>query len=184
VSLTGAGASGLWPSPISAQLAAAGRLRIGDVQLDGGDAYWIEGRPAEAGRCVIVRERAGVIADLIDAPFSARTRVHEYGGGAMRVHDGEVFFSNAGDGRVYRIGPAGPEPVTPDLDGVRYADFEVDAARRRIVCVVEDHRGPAVRNDIRTIALAGGEPVSIIGGNDFYSTPRISPNGQSLAWLT
>jgi dipeptidyl aminopeptidase/acylaminoacyl peptidase len=187
VSRTGDGATappGLWPSPISAQLAAAGRLRIGDVQLDGGDAYWIEGRPAEAGRCVIVRERAGVIADLIDAPFSARTRVHEYGGGAMRVHGGEVFFSNAGDGRVHKIGPAGPEPVTPDLGDVRYADFEVDTARRQIVCVVEDHRGPAVRNDIRTIPLAGGGPVSIIGGNDFYSTPRISPDGERLAWLT
>jgi dipeptidyl aminopeptidase/acylaminoacyl peptidase len=175
---------GLWPSRISAQQAAAGRLRINDVQLSGGDAYWIEGRPAEGGRCVIVRESAGVITDLIDAPFSARTRVHEYGGGAMRVHGGDVFFSNAGDGRVHKIGPGGPEPVTPDMGDVRYADFEVDTARERIVCVVEDHRGPAVRNDIRAIPLAGGEPVSLIGGNDFYSTPRVSPDGRSLAWLT
>jgi dipeptidyl aminopeptidase/acylaminoacyl peptidase len=174
----------LWPSPISAQAAAAGRLRIGDVQLDGGDVYWVEGRPAEAGRCVIVRERDGVASDLIDAPFSARTRVHEYGGGAMRVHGGVVYFSNASDARVYKLGSGAPDSLTPAVGDVRYADFDVDASRNRIVCVAEDHRGPSVMNDIRTIPLAGGDPVSIIGGNDFYSTPRVSPDGARLAWLT
>jgi dipeptidyl aminopeptidase/acylaminoacyl peptidase len=187
--VTGAGTDdasheGLWSSPISAQAAAAGPLRISDVQLDGSDIYWVEGRPTEAGRCVIVRERGGVATDLIDAPFSARTRVHEYGGGAMRVHDGSVYFSNAGDARVYKLGSGPPEPLTSAMGDVRFADFEVDAPRGRIVCVVEDHRGPSVVNDIRTIPLAGGDPVSIIAGNDFYSTPRVSPDGAHLAWLT
>jgi len=175
---------GVWSSPISAREAAAGRLRIGDVQLDGGDVYWIEGRPAEGGRCVIVREHDGVATDLIGAPFSARSRVHEYGGGAMRAHGAAVFFSNAGDARVYRVGLEAPEPLTPAIGDVRYADFEVDQARERIVCIVEDHRGASVVNDIRTIPLAGGDPVSIVAGNDFYSTPRISRDGASLAWLT
>ena len=175
---------GVWSSPISAQAAAAGRLRIGDVQLDGGDVYWVEGRPTEAGRCVIVRDRGGAATDLIDPPFSARTRVHEYGGGAMRVHRGDVYFSNAGDARVYRLGAGAPEPLTSAIGDVRFADFEVDAPRERIVCVAEDHRGPSVVNDIRTIPLAGGDPLSIIAGNDFYSTPRVSPDGARLAWLT
>jgi hypothetical protein len=159
----------VWSSPISAREAAAGRLRIGDVQLDGGDVYWIEGRPAEGGRCVIVREHDDVATDLIGAPFSARPRVHEYGGGAMRAHGAAAFFSNAGDARVYRVGLEAPEPLTPAIGDVRYADFEVDQARERIVCVVEDHRGASVVNDIRTIPLAGGDPVSIVAGNDFHS---------------
>jgi dipeptidyl aminopeptidase/acylaminoacyl peptidase len=175
---------GLWSSPISAPAAAAGRLRIGDVQLDGGDVYWIEGRPAEGGRCVIVRERDGVAADLIEPPFSARTRVHEYGGGAMHAHGGAVYFSNGDDARVYKLGHGAPEPMTPAIGDVRYADFDVDPSRARIVCIVEDHRGSVVVNDIRTVPLAGGDPVSIIAGNDFYSTPRISPDGASMAWLT
>ena len=175
---------GLWSSPISAMAAAAGRRRIGDVQLDGDDAYWVEGRPTEGGRCVIVRERGGVAADLIEPPFSARTRVHEYGGGAMRAHGGAVYFSHAGDARMYKVASGAPEPLTPAIGDVRYADFEVDPSRERIVCVVEDHRGPSVVNDIRIIPLAVGDPVSIIAGNDFYSTPRVSPDGAHLAWLT
>lgn len=176
--------AGIWPSPITAQQAAAGGVRISDLQLDGNDAYWIEGRPNEGGRCVIVRERDGVISDMIAAPWSARSWVHEYGGAAMRAHNGRVYFSNAADGRIYRIDALGPVAVTPDIGDVRYADFEVDTQRDRMVCVVEDHRGSTVVNDIRTIPLAGGEPVTIIAGNDFYSSPRISPDGRSLAWLT
>jgi dipeptidyl aminopeptidase/acylaminoacyl peptidase len=177
-------ASGVWPSPISAQQAAAGRLRLSDVQLDSGDAYWVEGRPTEGGRCVIVRERDGVTTDLIAAPFSARNGVHEYGGAAMRVHAGIVYFSNASDRRLYRLTEDGPEPLTGSVGDLRYADYEIDAAHDRIVCVVEDHRGASVVNDIRVIPLAGGEAVSIVAGNDFYSTPRVSPDGRSLAWLT
>jgi dipeptidyl aminopeptidase/acylaminoacyl peptidase len=180
----GGGTSGLWASPITARHAAAERLRIGDVQLEDGDAYWIEGRPSEGGRCVIVREHEGIATDLIQAPFSARSRVHEYGGGAMRAHGGAVYFSNASDARVYTTRGGGPHPLTPDVGDVRYADFDVDPLRQRMVCVVEDHRGPAVMNDIRAIPLAGGEAVSIISGNDFYATPRVSPDGRSLAWLT
>ncbi|MGA7988591.1 MAG: prolyl oligopeptidase family serine peptidase [Candidatus Dormiibacterota bacterium] len=174
----------IWPSPITAQQAAAGGMRLSDIQLDGDDAYWIEGRPTEGGRCVIVRERDGAMSDMIAAPWSARTWVHEYGGAAMRAHRGTVYFSNAADQRVYRVDTSDPEPVTPGIGDVRYADFEVDAPRDRMVCVVEDHRGQSVVNDIRTFPISGGEPVTIVAGNDFYSTPRISPDGRKLAWLT
>jgi dipeptidyl aminopeptidase/acylaminoacyl peptidase len=177
--------SAVWPSPITAQQAAAGRLRLGDVQLSDGDAYWVEGRPLEHGRCVIVRERDGVTADLIDAPYSARSWVHEYGGAAMRADGGNVYFSNAVDGRIHVI-PAGgwPQPLTPADVGLRYADFEVDAKRDRLICVVEDHRGASVVNDLRAVPLGGGDAVTLVSGNDFYSTPRVSPDGASMLWLT
>jgi len=184
-SRTAGASSGVWTSPLGARQVASGRLRIVDLQVDGDDAYWIEGRPAEAGRCVIVRHRGGTTTDLIAPPYSARTWVHEYGGAAMRAHRGVVYFSNAADRRLYRIDPgSAPEAITPAIGDVRYADLEVDASRARIVCVVEDHRGSSVVNDIRTIPLGGGEPVSVISGNDFYSTPRVSPDGTRLAWLT
>ena len=177
--------SAAWSSPITAQRAAAGRMRLSDIQLSDGDAYWIEGRPLERGRCVIVREHDGVIADLIHAPYSARTWVHEYGGAAMRAHRGTVYFSNAGDGRIHTVRPgATPEPLTPEDAGLRYADFEVDPTRDRLICVVEDHHGATVVNDIRAIPLGGGAPVTLVSGNDFYSTPRVSPDGKSLLWLT
>lgn len=177
--------SAVWPSPITAQRAAAGRMRLLDLQLSDGDAYWIEGRPLERGRCVIVREHDGGVNDLIDAPLSARTWVHEYGGGAMLAHDGTVYFSNAEDGRVYRLIPgSAPEPLTPQIGDVRYADFAIDASRERLVCVVEDHRGASVVNDVRAISLRGGEPATLVTGNDFYATPRISPDGRSMLWLT
>ncbi|MFZ0180582.1 MAG: prolyl oligopeptidase family serine peptidase [Candidatus Dormiibacterota bacterium] len=177
--------SAVWPSPITAQGAAASRMRLLDVQLSDGDAYWIEGRPVEHGRCVIVREHDGVIADLIDAPFSARNWVHEYGGAAMLAHGGTVFFSNAGDGRIHTLVPgAAPEPLTAVDPGLRYADFEIDAARDRLICIVEDHRGATVVNDVRAVPLSGGEPVSLMSGNDFYSSPRVSPDGTRMLWLT
>jgi dipeptidyl aminopeptidase/acylaminoacyl peptidase len=177
--------SSVWPSPITPQRAAAGRMRLSDVQLSDGDAYWIEGRPSEGGRCVIVREHDGETADLIEAPYSARNWVHEYGGAAMRVHGGVVYFSNAGDGRIHTLRPgAAPEPLTPEDPGLRYADFEIDLARDRLICVVEDHHGASVVNDIRAIPLAGGAPVTLVAGNDFYSNPRLSPDGTSLLWLT
>ncbi|HVC41334.1 MAG TPA: prolyl oligopeptidase family serine peptidase [Candidatus Saccharimonadales bacterium] len=175
----------VWPSPITAQRAAAGRARLLDVQLNDGDAYWVEGRPLEHGRCVIVREHDGVVADLIDAPYSARTWVHEYGGAAMRAHGATVYFSNAGDGRIHTLIPGGtPQPLTPVDAGLRYADFEIDATRNRLICVVEDHRGGSVVNDIRAVPLGGGAPVALVSGNDFYSNPRVSPDGGSLLWLT
>jgi dipeptidyl aminopeptidase/acylaminoacyl peptidase len=177
--------SAVWPSPITAQRAAAGRMRLTDLQLSDGDAYWIEGRPVERGRCVIVREHDGGVADVIDAPWSARTWVHEYGGGAMLAHSGTVFFSSAGDGRIHTVIPGGtPEPLTPVEAGLRYADFEIDAARERLICVVEEHRGDTVVNDLRAVPLAGGAAVSLVSGNDFYSTPRVSPDGASMLWLT
>jgi dipeptidyl aminopeptidase/acylaminoacyl peptidase len=177
--------SAVWPSPITPQEAAAGRMRLGDVQLSDGDAYWIEGRPVEHGRCVIVREHDGVIADLIDAPWSARNWVHEYGGAAMLAHAGTVYFSNAADGRIYTLVPgSSPVPLTPADSSLRYADFEIDRTRNRLICVVEDHSGAAVENDIRAIPLGGGEPVTLVSGNDFYSTPRVSPEGNRIVWLT
>ncbi|MFN2583063.1 MAG: prolyl oligopeptidase family serine peptidase [Candidatus Dormibacteria bacterium] len=178
-------AYGTWPSPISAVGAAASGLRFEALQVDGDVVLWVEGRSTEQGRCAIVRHEGGENADVVDAPHSARTFVHEYGGGALLADSGVVCFSNATDGRLYRIDDAGvPVPLTPDLGDVRYADTALDARRNALVCVVEDHRDTAVVNDIRMVSLDGGEPQRLVGGNDFYASPRVSPDGTRLCWIT
>src|SRR4051794_2166185 len=91
-------AYGAWKSPISSDLIVANTIGLGAIQLDGGDIYWIETRPTEGGRSVIVRRSAnGAIADITPPGFNARTTVHEYGGGAYTVDAGVVYFSNFAD---------------------------------------------------------------------------------------
>ena len=164
---------------------AAGELRLGDLQVDGDDVYWVEARASEQGRCAVVRWRDSRADDAIAAPWSARTRVHEYGGGALLAAHGMIYFSSATDGRLYSVGAdGGPAAVTPELGDVRYADMELDPMRDRLLCVVEDHRGARVINELRAVPTAGGEPEPLVAGNDFYSTPRVSPDGTQLLWLT
>ncbi|HZT97695.1 MAG TPA: prolyl oligopeptidase family serine peptidase [Chloroflexota bacterium] len=176
---------GYWPSPISPEMVAEGGRSFGDLQVDGEDIYWSEGRPLEEGRYVIVRYRDGHIEDVLAPPWSARTFVHEYGGGAFTVHRGTIIFSNGGDGGLYRLDPGAREPAPIcAIEGLRFADMAVDANRGRVIAVIEDHRGTEVRNFIGAVPLAGGEPTTLLEGNDFYSNPRLSPRGDQLAWIT
>ena len=118
---------GAWRSPITSDLIVSGTIGLGRIVLDGDDTYWTEMRPAERGRYVIVRRTAsGQISDITPPQFSARTRVHEYGGGSYSVLHGVVYFSNFADQRLYRLEPgAEPRPTTPKLD-LRYADLIFD----------------------------------------------------------
>lgn len=178
---------GSWKSPITADLIASRMIRLMAVALDGEDVYWLEMRPSEGGRYVIVRRTPdGKTADVNPPPFNARTRVHEYGGGSFLVHDGMACFSNFADQRLYCQTPRGaPEPITPDA-AFRYADGVVDARRNRIICVREDHThsGREAVNAVVGVALDGsGKMETLVSGNDFYSTPRLSPDGTRLCWL-
>ena len=179
---------GSWKSPISADLISTEGRRIIEAGADGQDIYWIEMRPTENGRYVIVRRTPdGETTDVTPPPFNARTRVHEYGGAALVVSDGVVYFSNFADQRLYRQLPESePQPITPEAD-LRYADGVVDAKGNRLICVREDHtdtENEAV-NTLVGIPLDGRDSGQIlVCGNDFYSSPRLSPDGTRLAWLT
>ena len=143
---------GTWTSRISATTVAEQGLRLGFVACDGDDTYWLEGRPQEGGRNVLVRRGAdGTIADLTPRDHNVRSRVHEYGGGAYVVRNGVVYYSNFTDQRIYQVGgssasgsssppdpPSVPIPVTPEGKWF-YADATVDERRRRLICVREDH---------------------------------------------
>ncbi len=179
------GPYGAWPSPVTAQALTRGSVRLGGVMLDAGVRYWLEGRPEEGGRNVLVKQALGGEAlDLNPAPFNVRTRVHEYGGGAFLVNGGRVWFSNDADQRVYQIDDAGPpRPITGE-GPYRYADFVFDSRRKRVLCVREDHSGQSEPvNTLVSIPLNGGEIEIIASGHDFYSNPRISPDGRRLCFL-
>ncbi|HVN86056.1 MAG TPA: S9 family peptidase [Candidatus Binatia bacterium] len=178
---------GAWKSPITADLIASVAIGLGQIVLDRDDVYWSELRPTEGGRSVIVRRTMdGAINDVTPPGFNARTRVHEYGGGAFTVSDGAVYFSNFADQRVYRQDHArAPRPITPE-GSWRYADGVVDRARNRLVCVREDHT-PTDREAINAVVgvdLDGRiAPIVLVSGNDFYSSPRLNADGSKLAWL-
>ena len=176
---------GAWKSPITSDLIVSGTIGLGRIVLDGDDTYWTEMRPAERGRYVIVRRTAsGQISDITPSPFSARTRVHEYGGGSYSVLNGVVYFSNFADQRLYRLEPgAEPHPTTPELD-LRYADMIFDRHHHRLICVREDHTATDREAVNAIVALGHGEARVLAGGYDFYSSPRLSPDGRFLAWLS
>ncbi|HLI07323.1 MAG TPA: S9 family peptidase [Ktedonobacteraceae bacterium] len=179
---------GSWKSPITADLIIRRGIAFGEIVLDEGNIYWQEMRPSEGGRYAIVRQSAdGKVSDLLPLPFNARTRVHEYGGGAFTVSESIIYCSNFADNRLYRLMPdSEPEPITP-AGNMRYADFVVDRRRNRLVGVREDHtaEGREAVNTLVSVPLDGGEEIQVlVSGNDFYSSPRISPDGEKLAWLT
>lgn len=177
---------GAWASTIRIDDAVGDVILLGEPWIDGDDVYWLEGRPAEAGRRVLVRAAAdGSTTDLTPPPFNVRTRVHEYGGGSYVVVGGIVVFSDFADSRLYRLDPGaeGAIPITP-AGPWRYADLRADLARRRFYGVREDHSGSGQpTNTIVTIPLDGGDSRVLVKGPDFVAAPRLSPDGTRLAWL-
>lgn len=178
---------GSWESPITTDLLLGGTVNLSQPQIDGEFVYWIEGRPQEGGRSVIVRwSAAGGRQDVTPLDFNARTRVHEYGGGDYTVRNGVIYFTHYADQRIYRQRPdEAPEAITPEGPW-RYADFIVDATRGRLICIREDHGAGEheVANTLVAVPLDGGTQRVLAEGNDFYATPRLSPDGRRLAWLT
>ncbi len=179
---------GSWRSPVTADAIVAGVIGLSQIQLDGDDIYWVEGRPAEAGRNVIVRRTPdGTITDVTPGEYNARTRVHEYGGGAFLVREGTVWFTNFNDQRLYRQGRGQrPVAITPAKD-IRHADLVFDHRHQRLIAVREDHATdmPSAVNSIVSLDPTGKAPArTLVQANDFYSSPRVSPSGTHLSWLT
>src|SRR6185295_3254855 len=162
------------------------QLELGDDCL-----YWSEGRPMEGGRVVIVRRtHDGISSDVTPEGYNARTRVHEYGGGAYITHGESVFFTNFTDQRMYRQnGSSMPIPITPEPPhpaSLRYADARVTPDGATIVCVRERHEPgrEAISELVSFPADGSDEPQVVSSGHDFYAAPRLSPDGRYLAWIT
>lgn len=187
---------GTWPSPISAEMVARSGIEFGHLAQDGDILYWREERPEEDGHGVVVRGMDDSTDDLTPPGYDVRTLVHEYGGGDFGVHDGQLYFANFEDQRIYRQAP-GESPVAitlePETDrGLRYADFEITDDGRYIYCVRENHDAAAGDetldepvNELVCLATDRNESPKVVAtGHDFYASPRLSPGDERLTWLT
>lgn len=178
---------GSWKSPITSDLIVAGTIGLGSLALDRQDTYWVEARPSEGGRNVIVKQSAdGSITDVTPPPFNTRTRANEYGGAAYLVDRRTIYFSNFKDQKLYsQIQGHEPQELTTAEDYF-YADGIIDHKHNRLICVREDytaHHRETI-NTITAISLAGSECGEVlVSGHDFYSSPRLSPDGNHLVWL-
>ena len=177
---------GSWKSPITAELVGGAEVGLEQIHINGDAVYWIERRPQEGGRKVIVRRAPdGSVSDVTPPGFNARTRVHEYGGGDYAVFYGKVLFSNFTDQRLYiHEEGSGPKPLTAE-GAFRYSDGRVDFRRNLFFCIREDHTGPGeAANSVVRVSVENGACEVVASGNDFYSSPALSPEASRLAWLT
>jgi dipeptidyl aminopeptidase/acylaminoacyl peptidase len=185
-------AYGTWASPISAELVAEAGVRLSAPWLERDVVWWLEGRAAEAGRTVLVRLDPGARpVDVVPQGFNVRTSVHEYGGGAYCVHDGVAYVSSFDDQRLYRVDPESrPVPITPEVPDRRhrYADGRITPDGSLWIGVRERHadsdRAKDVVNELVAVPTDGStEPRVIVSGRDFYSNPRVTPDGTRLCFL-
>jgi dipeptidyl aminopeptidase/acylaminoacyl peptidase/uncharacterized protein YndB with AHSA1/START domain len=179
-------AYGAWRSPLGAADIARSAISLSDIRVSDSAAYWVESRPADGGRHVIVRASPeGAPIELTAGGFDVRTRVHEYGGAPYLADHGSLYFSNFADQRVYaQHGSDAPAALTPE--GYRYADFDLHPSARRLFCVREDHtrndREP--RNTIVALdAEHGGAGTVLFSDSDFVAYPRVSPEGARIAFI-
>ncbi|MGH8400633.1 MAG: TolB family protein, partial [Gammaproteobacteria bacterium] len=176
---------GSWHSPISAELASGNNLRLMQPSAHAGWTYWIESRPAEQGRCVVMRGKPGQEPQtLLPATFSARSRVHEYGGGAYAVQDDLLAFVNDTDQQIYLLADGTVERLT-DQPGSRFGDLCFDVTHARIICVRERHAEELTEaeNSLVAVSLSDGSIRTLAHGHDFYSSPALDHDARRLAWL-
>ncbi len=161
---------------------AQGAIALADLRVFAGRLYWLESRPTEGGRLVVMT-LDGEVRQLTPEGFNVRTRVHEYGGAPFVVAPDGLWFSHFRDQKLYRQrGEAAAEPMTPD--GYRYADA-VPAPGGGLIAVREDHTDPqAVRNAVVRLSGQPGDAGQVLfGTSDFVACPRLSPDGRRLAWI-
>jgi dipeptidyl aminopeptidase/acylaminoacyl peptidase len=176
-------AYGAWASPITAASLAEGMIGLGDLRVADGRLYWLENRPAEGGRLVLMILDGDQARQLTPEGFNVRTRVHEYGGAAYLVTPEGVWFSHFRDQKLYlQASEAAPQPITPN--GYRYADA-APAPGGGLIAVREDHTDPAVVKNaiVRLSGKAGDAGRVLFGESDFVAYPRVSPDGKRLAWI-
>jgi len=208
---------GTWESPITSQSITAGSVGIGNLKVvsslansDENTLYWTEMRPKEGGRYVLCQyatfattknERNAVDVSPQDA--NVRTRVHEYGGGAVvtGAGDGAIFYSEFATQRLHKLSvlvegdkPSilSSTPITPADKPYRFADGVCSAQHGKVYCVREDHTNPApkdVKNEIVSVPAMPSDNdddnIQVLAmGNDFFAAPRLSPDGMKLAYIT
>jgi dipeptidyl aminopeptidase/acylaminoacyl peptidase len=178
-------AFGSWPSPLTAADVTAATPRIDGARFVGGDVWWGEGVAEEGGRTAVRRRGAdGAIDDVLPAPWNARSRVHEYGGGSWTTtDDGTLLFVEKTDQCVWALEPgAEPRALTAPGHGVRFGGLTWQNGV--LLAVRENHEGSKVPpRSIVSIALDGSGVTSLVDDSDFLAQPALSPSGRHVAWI-
>ena len=189
---------GTWPSPLSAADLAAASVGYNDLVVDGDDILWLQSDPTDGGRVAVVRAGADGPEVLSPAGFNARTRVGEYGGGALGAGHGVVLACSWDDQRVHRIVDGTATPVTPEpatAAGIRWAQMTVLPGGEAFVAIRETHGPDRPRgnvnvhgteeavNEIVHVDLASGECTVLVTGPDFVGGPFVDADATRMAWL-
>jgi dipeptidyl aminopeptidase/acylaminoacyl peptidase len=154
-------------------------------RADNGWTYWVESRPTEQGRCVLMRAQPGQPAQtLLPEPYSAHSRVHEYGGGAYAVQGERIAFVNDSDQQLYLLTNGALRQLT-EVAGARFGDLCFDTRHDALICVCERHEPTRKEpvNSLVAVSLHDGSVRTLADGNDFYSSPALDRDAQRLAWL-
>jgi len=158
-------------------------------QAMGDDLWWDEVRPSEGGRSLVVSRHQG---DILKAPWSAKSQVHEYGGiswlGLMLDGKAMLAFVNKADQRIYITEPKGePRPLSPESPaGQSHRYIEMIAVGDEIWCIREVHIEGRVERDLVALSLKPegvGSLRSLESSSHFYAHPRLSADGRYLAWI-
>ena len=175
---------GEWISPLTAPDISKAGVSAAWPQIVGEDIWWLESRPEEGGRKVVVSKSRG---DLLPSPFSASHSVHEYGGRSyLGIPNGDSFilyFSNKKDQRIYRkLGEGEPTALTPE-SGSRDRYAELIKVGEEIWCIREQNSDTGCKRELVAISEQGSIR-TLVSGHQFYMNPRISPDGRHLAWVS
>jgi dipeptidyl aminopeptidase/acylaminoacyl peptidase len=191
---------GTWPSPVTEQVACSAGPPPWGTQYVDGLLWWSEIRPQERGRATVMASlpsEAGATEiearEVLPAPWSAFSRVHEYGGGAwvgVVGEDGTVlYFVEQTDQRIYKLQvghgqePVPLTPVSSDCE-VRFGDLTFDKARNKLLAVRETH-GEEIKRDIVVVDVLSTTCIrSVVGNSDFVAYPQPDPSSRLLAWIS
>ncbi len=175
---------GAWKSPITSQHLVKDAVSFQEIAHDGQNLYWTQLVPSQGGRVQLATlDAQGALVD--PAPeANVRTRVHEYGGGALSAGSGMLFFVNHKDGRIYRLEKgSAPVPITQPSN-LRLADLCPVNGGDPLYAVAEEHQEDGLVVNQLVKFSRDGVAQTVASGHDFYSSPRISPDGKQLAWIT
>ena len=179
---------GSWESTITPEKITEGGLRFSEIRSSGSDLYFLEGRPEESGRYVIVKQASdGKISDAIPKEFNSRNAVHEYGGGSYAVGQKNIYFTNWNDQRIYKVNGENVNPITkepPFEKSIRYSDLTLSIDEEWLFCVRETHfEKEEAKNELVAISTTENSQIVLCTGRDFYSSPRINPTNKEICWL-
>jgi len=173
---------GSFKSPITSKMLTEGSIKFLDIFVDQDDFFISEMRPQEKGRSAILKFNGKTFDEVLDKKFNARTKVHEYGGLSFAAKDGDIYFSNFDDQRIYKKNKKNNYIPITDIATDRYANFIIDKKRDLIFAVQEEHLENEVINSV--VKIDKDQKVKkIASGFDFYSSLAMSKEEKKLAFL-